>query len=606
MKILKILLVSFVSLILVLVLAAVIFVKTFDVNRFKPQIKSLASSALKRRVDFARANLGISLRQGISLKITNLVIGENPAFQKGDFLTVKDISLGVDLLGYILRKKIGISSILIDSPRVTIIRQKDGSLNVASLGKAAEEEKDSQKSGQVLAPLALPAIFISSLKGGNGSMTFIDHSFEPALTLEISDLNFSVSKISLSEPFPFIVEAAVLSAKKNIRLEGKAQIDLKTTEVTIFELRGATELSEMLLEKIPVAFPMTKGAVLPASLKGKVEVVLKRMTLGPKGLTALTADGSLTNGELQFKEIASPIKDIGMNAKIREDKIILEEISAAIGAGRINGSGLIEDYLARQDFSMSADIENLKIEELIAQDKSPVKAEGVASGKIRFKGQGFSPQALTSALSGGADITVRKAKLKNINVLRTVLDKISVIPGLAQKIEANLSERFKQKLTQKDTLLSDIKLPITLENGRLVVKDTLLGADEFLFKGSGDAGFDGAYSLEGSFLIPQELSVAMVAQVSELQYLLNEDRQIFIPLKISGKAGQLKLNVDAEYIAQRLLVNQAKQQLFKALDKALGTKEPDATKQNALPADSGKKSTVEEAVGSILGDIFKK
>jgi hypothetical protein len=47
---------------------------------------------------------------------------------------------------------------------------------------------------------------------------------------------------------------------------------------------------------------------------------------------------------------------------------------------------------------------------------------------------------------------------------------------------------------------------------------------------------------------------------------------VYIPLKISGKAGQPNFNVDAEYIAKRLLLNQAQQQLFKLFDKALQSK----------------------------------
>lgn len=615
MKILKILFVSIAVLIAVLFIAAVIFIKTFDLNRFKPQIISQASKTLNRRVDFEKINLALSLRQGISLKISNLVIAEDPAFGKGDFLAVKGISLAVDVLKYIFNKEVNVPNVLIDSPRVAIIRKKDGSLNVQTIAQSSQSEKEGVKPAPVSAPLVMPAILISSVKGGNGLVMFLDYSFEPPLSLEISDLGFSLSKISLTEAFPFTVEAAVLSAKRNIKLEGKAQVDLKTNEVVISELKGTTELSDIILEKIPAAFPMTKGAVLPASLKGKVEVLLKNLTAGPKGLTALTADAALTNGALRFKEMASPVKDVKINMNITEKKIILNNASLAIGEGVINASGLIDDYLAKQEYRLEADAENLKIQDLIAQGESPVKAEGLASGKIKFKGRGFSPEALKSSLSGAVDISVIQAKLKDINVLRTVLDKISVIPGLAQKVEAGLPERFKQKLTQADTALSDIKLPVTVESGRLVVRGASLGADEFMFKGGGEAGFDSAYSLEGSFFIPQEISASMVAQVPELQYLLNEDKQIYVPLKISGKAGNPKFQVDAEYIAKRLIADQAKQQLFKVIEKAIGTKEqtPNATEQNA-PAikqdtpqdDSKKKSATEDLVDSIIGNIFKK
>jgi len=611
MKILKISLISIAVLILILMVAAAIFIKTFDINRFKPQIISQARSALNREVDFERVSLGISLSQGISLKISNLVISESPAFGKGDFLTVKNISLGFDVLGYLLQKKISIPSILIDSPRVTIIRQKDGSLSALSLAKSGEEGKNSAGPAAAPAstPAALPAMFISSLKVNNGTLIYLDHSFEPALELEVSDLNLSVSGFSLTKPFYFMVEGAVLSSQKNIRLEGKAEVNLKTNEFTISDFKATSDLSRIILEKIPASLPMAKGAVLPVSLKGKASLMLKEITIGQKEPVGLTADFSLTDAALKFRQITSPITDIRMNVKITKTKILLDKTSATIGQGAIKCSGVIEDYLARQDFNATADVENLKIQDLIAQDKSSVKAEGVVSGRITLKGQGFSSQALSSNLSGEGKISISKARLKDINVLRTVLDKISVIPGLAEKFEANLPEHYQQELTQKDTVFSDIKLPVTVENGRLLIKDTVVASDEFLFKGRTEVGFDSAFSLEGSFLIPPELSSSMVATIPEMQYLLNQDQQIFIPLKVSGKSGQMQFMVDAEYIAKKLLANQAKTQLWKVLDKAIGGKKPNTESSidpNAPQSPSDKKSATEELVDSVLDAVFKK
>ncbi len=607
MKILKSILISFVVLVAVLIIAAVVFIKTFDVNRFKPQIISQVSKALNRQVDFEKARLALSLQQGISLKISNLVIADDPAFAKGDFFAIKDISLAVDVLKYLSKKEVNVPNVLIDSPRVTIIRQEDGSINAQTIAQSSRQGKNESINSAISpAPLAIPAIFISYIKINNGIVTFIDHSFEPPLKLKISDLNISLSKLSLTEPFPIMVEAAVLSAKRNLKLEAKAQIKLKTNEVAVSGLKLTTELSDILLEQIPVVFPMAKGAVLPMSLKGRLDILLNNLNASPKGLTALTANVVLTDGALEFKEMALPVKNVEINMNITEKNILLDKASFSVGEGTVTVSGAIDDYLAKQEYNIEADAQNLKIEDFIAQDKAPVKAEGLASGKMRFSGQGFSPEALKSSLSGEIDISVIKAKLKDINVLRLVLEKISVIPRIVQKIEAGLPESLKLKLTQADTALLDIKLPVTIENGSFVIKEAVLGAEEFMFKGKGQAGFDSSYSLEGSFLISQDFSASVVSQVSELQYLLNSDKQIYIPLKISGKAGEPKFNVDAEYITKKLLTNQAKQQILNVIDNALGAKEVNPAGQNTPQSSSDNNGAVENAVGSILDKIFKK
>jgi hypothetical protein len=620
MKIIKIAFISIIVLVIVLTVAAIIFIKTFDVNRFKPQIISQVNKMLNRQLDFEKAKLAVSLRQGVSFKINNLNIADDPEFGKDNFLSIQEASLGVDLLKWLFQKKINISNIIIESPRIIIIRKKDGSINAQSIAQKGQVEKKEGISVNTSAPLAIPALLVSSLQVNNGKVIYIDNSFEPSLQLEVSDLSVAITKFSLSEKFPFLIEAAILSSQTNIKISGKAQIDLKMNEVTISELKAATDLSRLLIEKIPAAFPMLKGVILPVSLKGIFGIGVQKITAGLKGLSAFTADASLTNGEMQLKKLAVPVKDIDMTVKITNKNITIETISASIGQGTIKAQGLIGDYLAKQSYSMDGFVDNLNLLEVISQDNMPVKTEGIVATKIKINGEGFSPEAVKVNLSGAIDLFVEKAKLKDINVLRTVLDKISVIPGLSGRVAEKLPDKFKDRLDQKDTSLADLKLPVSIENGRFLINDAALGADEFMFNGNGYAGFDGMYSLEGSFLIPAELSSAMVNSVEQLQYLLNSDKQIYIPLKISGRAMTLKFTVNGEYIAKKMLIEQGTQQLFKVIDKALGSKEEpqqgitqqpvkeQPTEPGGTPQQQGSeetKQTTEGKIRDILQGIFK-
>lgn len=604
MKILKIVFISIIALVIVLSIGAVIFIKTFDVNRFKPQIISQADKILNRRLDFQKAKLGISLRQGISLKINNLTISDDPAFGKDNFLLVKEVSLGVDLLKLIFQAKINISDIVIDSPRVVIIRNKDGSINAQSIAQTSQIENKESMPVKPSAALAMPALLISSLEVKNGRVTYIDNLFEPPVHLEVSDLSISLTKFSLSESFPFLIEANILSSQNNIKIAGKAQIDLKRNEASISELKATSDLSKLLMEKFPTAFPMLKGVILPVSLKGAVDITVQKITAGLKGLSPFKVDASLTNGQIQLKELVVPVKDIVMSAKITDKDITISNVSASIGRGTIKGQAFIGDYLAKQSYTVDGAADNLDLQELLPQDKMPVKTEGIAAAKLRIKGEGFSLEAVKTSLSGTIAISIEKAKLKDINVLHMVLDKITIIPGLSNMIVGNLPDKFQGKLDQKDTQLKDIKLPVRIENGRFIIDDATLEADEFIFNGKGYAGFDAMYSLEGSFLIPPEFSLAMVNSVAQLQYLLNSDKQIYIPLKISGNAATMQFTVDAGYIAKKMLIEQGTQQLFKVIEKALGAKTGSQSAEEAS-SDSGRQGSGKINVKDILQGIFK-
>ncbi len=615
MKIFKNVLISFFVLVFLLIIALFIFVKTFDVNRFKPRILSEAKVALNRDVDFENAVLDISLANGFVLKVNELSIGEDPAFQKGDFLNVRGVLLSVDVLKYLFKKKFLIPRIFVDTPTVTIIRRKDGSLNVNSLGSkvSQDEKKEAQEEEKkaVSATPALPPLLISSFVLSRGQVTYLDRSFEPELKLVISDVSVKVDNISLTEPFPFVAEGVVLSTKKNIKIKGKVSLDMKTDTATVTELKGATDLSEFLLEKIPEVFPNAKNATMPTQLKGLADVKIEKMTVGPGGLSELMGDVSLKDGFAEFKELASPIKDVRLDIKMTQSEIVLEDALLGLAGGTVNAAGIIKDYLKEQNFTVSINAENLKAQELLKQGEAPVKVEGDISVGMKLAGQGFDPKALSS-LTGEGTISVKKAKLKNINVLKTVLDKISVIPGLSEKMETNLPTKYREKLTETDTALSDIELPVTIKQGVMVVPEAVLGSSEFLFKGSVEVGFDGAFSCEGSFLIFEEFSSAFVAGVPELKYLLNENREIYIPLKILKSAGEMKFIVDAEYIGKKLVVNQVKTQLIRVIDKAIGVKETDtqtsAQGSRVLPTQTNEenKSGAAEIVESLLGTIFKK
>jgi len=591
MKVFKIVLISLAVVAVLVAVAAVIIIKTVDINKFKPQIVEQADKALARKVDFQNASLGVGFN-GIGLKINGLTISEDPAFGQGEFLSVKSISVGVDVLGYLLRQQVSITGIVIDAPRVTIIRKKDGSINAQTIAKPAE--------GQVpaAAPAALPALLIASIRGQGGQVRYIDQSFEPAITVEVSSLGFQVNHLSLTEPFPFAVQASVFSGQQNIRVEGKCRVDLATGSASVTDLKASTDLAKLTLALIPTAVPLVPAQVLPAELKGIVDVSVPELKAGAAGLSQMSADVALSNGYARFKEMGAPVRSIAKSVKITEKDMLVNSFSAAIGDGTIKGSGWLKNYLTGQDFQFEMSAEKLSLKDLVAQEQLPVKIEGLAAAKGQVKGHGFTPDDLKNNLVGDAAVTVAQAKLKDMNVLKTVLDKISVIPGLGESLQNSLPDNYRKKLEQKDTVFADIAVPVTIVNGRIIIPETQLSSEDlFIFKAKGDAGFDGTFSMEGSFLIPAELSGAMVKAVSQLQYLRNGDGMIYIPLKVNGAAGaKVQFTVDAGYMTKKILENQAQQQVMKLLGSG---------QQQAQQGTADGSTDTRKAVNDLLRGIFK-
>jgi uncharacterized protein involved in outer membrane biogenesis len=639
MKVFKIILIAAFVIIALGFIAVAIFVSTFDVMRFKPQIIEQANKALARQVDFEKAGLAFSFTQGIAVKIENLAISEDPIFGKDKFLSIKYISAGIDAAALIFKKEISIPTVVIDSAVVVLIRNKDGVINAQTIAQAPKtalnsyDRKDiggtaqengvpiayanpaatpanilQDKSSQAMA--ALPKVLVSDFQIKNSTVKYIDQTFGPAVNFELNNLAVRVKKFSLTDTFPFEAQVSVLSSAQNIKVQGNVLIDLKTISATITDLTASTELSQLILDKIPQSLPMLKSSQMPSSLNADVRLGIEKLTVSAGGLSEFNAVVSLKDAGISLKEIALPLSAGAADIKLTKEDITFDKVSFALGTGTVKEAGTIKDYIGGQDFNIESEINSVKVQEVINQEQSVAKVEGEVSGKIICKGKGFTPENIKSNLSCKADISIIKAMLKGVNVLRQVLDKIAVIPGLSNTIEAGLPERFKEKLTQKNTRFSDIKLPLTIENGRIVLADTAIEAEEFVFQGTGEAGFDSSYSLQGGFFISQDLSASMVSSVPQLKYLLDEKGRVYLPLMIFGQAGnQVQFSINADYIAKKLLENQAKQQILKALDKALGREDP--ANQNPNPVqdqqseqqDQG--SSAQESVKDILRGIFQ-
>ncbi|MGE5279122.1 MAG: AsmA family protein [Deltaproteobacteria bacterium] len=616
MRILKKIGIVFVVVCLLAAAALAVFIATFRVDRFKPGILRQAKAALGRDVNFQDAKLAFSWTQGVHLDIMGLAVAEDPAFGSGDLLDVGKVSVGVDVLGYLMRKRVDVSDIRIVSPRLSVIRQKDGSLNVTAMGQAAGQGQ--RAPGAQAAPggasLAAPALLISSLTVTDGTVLYVDRSFEPPLRLEAAQVGISMGRVSLTQPFPFSVEAAVLSASRNVRAQGQAQLDLKARQVTVSGGSADLDLSAVLLENIPQAFPMAQDAVLPTRLAGKAEIRQARLTAGPQGVTDLAADIALKDGLLQLEDVAVPFRDISADASLTASRVVIRKIAASLGSGALYASGTLQDYLSDPVFDMTAGARGLKIQELLTPDRSSLRMEGEATGEMQVQGRGPGPQVF-STLAGQGKVSLLAARFKGVNVLRRVLDKIAVFPRLAQKMEESLPPRYKEKLEEPDTALSDTSLSFRVDKGRILAPDAKVGTDSFEFSGRAEAGFDTTFAVTGAFVIPPDLSAAMAAAVPELAYLQDTQGRIDFPVKVAGNAAQMSASVDGEYIAKQLVANQARVQLLKVIDKAIGRQGPAAPSAeqaaSAGPdtASAGQEERVsspaEELVGGVLDAIFK-
>lgn len=992
MRILKIILISFFVIFTLVIIAGFVFLKTFDINRYKPQIISIAESTLNRELDFSTIDLNVSLMKGVKVSVRDIVLGEHPAFGTENFLTIEEVYLGVDVLAFVLRKQVSISKALIKNPHVRILRAQDGALNAQSL--AAQEspatvKTASPESEDVSQPsMTLPSVFVNSIEIQNGTIVVADQTFEPVLNLAVNNLNLNIDGFSLSEAFAFSVAGSVFGEAENFRVEGRAQIDpsaltvklsqvrsvtdfkkfslsviralpilskeipfpevlegsldilikdltagpkglesidvdlqlkegkvvvkevapgisfaashvnlgvknfglnapfqvdvsvaylndapnisvsgkvsldpvsqsirlldtkvstdlsafsfdqlkssisllegvvlpdqlkgklvinlkevglspqglsalkmdLALTEAQVamkevvpgvsfdigqvdlalrnfvlnepfdfslkaayfspvqnvtlkgrgsfdldtqvvkvlgtdfktdlstlmlaqvkesitalkdvpfpdelkgtlevnlkeavasaagltrlgmdvqltggkvvinelapgvgfatslanisikdfslndtFRIKGSmaylsdtpnisfqgngnfnmetqqfkldgfelgTELSSFSMEQLTHSIAAVKDVPLPQSLKGRLNVALHSMTAGPTGLVNLNGTTDILNGQIVLKELFVPIDDLNVKTSLSESSITLPQSHFRLGKGKVSLQGHLNNYLTTQNYQMNSKIEAVSVNEIIDQTVFPVKVHGLVSGDLDVSGQGFDPVAMFDALNGKGEFVVTEGKLTDINILKLVLDQLNFVPNLKQTLENSLPPRFKEKIKQKDTIVTAVKISMAIENSEIVLKSFNMEADGFLFEGKGRAGFDQSFNLDGTFIIPQDMALSMVYAVSEFELLYDEQGRIQFPLKASGQGTNIKVMPDVKYITTNAIKNKGRQELQRVFDKVLDKNEPvddPLIKSSPGTTDSPKQQPPEKVlIEGILDSIFKK
>jgi len=118
--------------IIVLILAALIFAATFDINKYRGTIQSELEKRLGRSVTVGEMHLGIFPPR---FRVQDLAISDDPRFSpEAPFVKTRELDVSVKILP-LLHKQIEIRSLNLERPSVNLIKDRQAQWNFASLGR---------------------------------------------------------------------------------------------------------------------------------------------------------------------------------------------------------------------------------------------------------------------------------------------------------------------------------------------------------------------------------------------------------------------------------------------------------------------------------------
>ncbi len=271
-------------------------------------ILTRASDALGRKFDVAQ--ISASLGWGAMVDLRSVTIADDPSFSKEPFLTASDIYVRVAFIP-LLFKQVEITKLSVSQPDLQIIRNREGVLNVSSLGKktgaapapagsqqpqppAAEgTSKKPEKAGQQApgSPMleakgaqpakkagAIAMLSVRSLAVDEGTIRYRDlASSQPPIA--VRSINLAVENFSVNSPFSVALSMAALGTEPNLKVEA-----------TVGPLAHAGKID---YAAFPITGTITVGPVSMAALSAlptlKAKVPKALVAEGPLGAIATIA-----------------------------------------------------------------------------------------------------------------------------------------------------------------------------------------------------------------------------------------------------------------------------------------------------------------------------
>jgi AsmA protein len=198
----------------VLILAGLIVIALpllFDANQFRPLLESKLTKTLGRQVKLE--NLKLSVFSG-GVTASSISIADDPRFSKDAFLSAQSLTVRVQMMPFIVSRKLLVKGITIDEPSIAFLEDPSGHWNFATLGAAPQTAAEPGASESAL------DLSAQSLKVTGGKVVFakVDSKTRPEV---FENVSVEIQDFSTSSVFPFTLEATG-SGGALVKMQGKA------------------------------------------------------------------------------------------------------------------------------------------------------------------------------------------------------------------------------------------------------------------------------------------------------------------------------------------------------------------------------------------------
>ena len=356
--------------VLVIIVVAAIFVATFNVNQYHGQIQSALEKQLGRQVNLGSMRLGLFPPR---FAVENVSIGDDPSFgARKPFVQAQQLDVSVKLPP-LLHKQVEVESLILQRPSVSLIKDKRGVWNFASLGKQQQASpQPSPTSGKQVPSASTPQPGASTAEPQSGSQQF------SLGKLEIHDGQISVTDLQTSpspsiydhidvtlEKFapgePFTIDAAAHlpgAGGQEVRLKGKGGPVVQNDPATT-AFQGTLNLKQVAISGLSKFLNSPVLAGTDGTLSGQTDINSQSGTISAKGQM------QMEKAKLHGTELGYPITaDYDVSDNVADSLLTIRSADIKLGPTPLRISGTVNSKRTPALLDLNLKANNVSVTEL--------------------------------------------------------------------------------------------------------------------------------------------------------------------------------------------------------------------------------------------------
>jgi AsmA protein len=476
--------------------------------------------------------------------VAGVTVLDDPAFGSTPFISLTSLDVGVTLLP-LFSGNVEIEDITLRDPVITVIKNKNGVLNVSTIGRTGinlptiPSRAPIPSTEGLLKILALLAVDRVSISGG--TLTYRDLSAPMPTEYNVQNMEVLLQSVRLGQSPNLHVGMLVQPLNLPVRLDG-----------TFGPLKESTDIDAINLQLA----------------LGKTDFIITGKIVGRNAGLNISAQVINTANLPVGLPLQTPvdIHNLQIAVDVQGQDVRFQSFSFQLFDGQVAANGRITSGSETPPFTGKVTIQGMHLgPALNAVVTTPLSISGTAGADFVVQGRGLSVPDLTKSLDGTGHVAVKDGRIEGVNLLQEVLSILNVV-GLSPE-NANA------------TAFSTIETDLAIKQGTIYVQRLLMDSHDFQATGGGTIGFDQMLNLTVNLNLSQDLSQE-IARSSPAAKLAMKEGHLSLPLMITGTAQAPLYGLDMKSLTGRVQ-KQVQKKVEEAIDGLLkGTTKPeDVTRQ---------------------------